>query len=110
MKLALLLLLVACQATTAPAYFVGDASFAVVVMPGSDTVGFYRVGEAVHVSLPGDSVCVHFHADGNMQTIVLWSQTWPRIDVHWIPHAVARHTTLRFAGAFRETSWGPVPC
>lgn len=106
-----LLVLLACESITRPAYFVGDASYAVVLDSTALATQFYRVGDAIAVALPGDSICVHFHADGNWQKVILWNTTWPHLEIQWVPHDVVRHISLVFAGpAFRGTSTSPQPC
>jgi hypothetical protein len=66
---------------------------------------------AQRVANPGDSVCVHFAADGNWQKVVLWNDVWPRLEIQWIPHEVVRNVTLHFLGpSVRQTSTRQEPC
>lgn len=104
--------LFACRSPlTVPAYFVGPASYAVIVSPDGLPTSFYRVGDVPAVAMPGDSICVHFHADGNWQKIVLSNATWSRLEIQWVPHDVVRHVNLYFLGPdARGTTTEPRPC
>lgn len=111
--LAVLLLLISgvtCREITRPAYFVGDASYAVVIDSGGLPTQFYRIGEPFKIALPGESLCVHFQADGNWQKLVLWNDMWPRLELQWIPHDVVRHVTLYFSAGWRMTETGATTC
>ncbi len=107
----LLLTSVTCKTTTAPAYLVGPASFTVVLDSTAPVTGFFRIGDSVRVAYPGDSICVHFRADGNWQYLVLWNATWPRLEVQWAPVEAVRNVTQRFYGpSWRETSTSAALC
>jgi len=97
---------------TRPAYFVGEASYAIILDSAALDTWFIRIGDSIgRVAHPGDSICVHFAADGNWQNIILTNAVWPKLQLQWIPHDVAHHVSLTFRGAnWRETSMAARPC
>lgn len=92
-----------------PAYLVGDAALAIVVADSTPAIG-YAFGAVSDTLAAGDSVCLHFVADGNWRTVLLWNEIWPFLDIQWVPHEVARTLVLHFSGSARSTSVSPALC
>lgn len=108
--LAALLVLLACRIPNEiPVYLAGEASYS-ITNHGYDTVHYIGPGGSGFVA-KYDSVCVHFHADGSWQRLVLSTSDWPRLELQWIPHELVRDVHLEFAGGgWRYTSTSPLPC